>query len=155
MPIVRSCREEGGVRISARNSNGAGNLRVYGIPRSAGWCCVMSLIQYEEGSWLEGPKPIRQRAGIGLVNEHSVRNQEAGVGRPRIDAKAAFTPNCLQVVLVYYYKRQSEASTQLVLTEGASMAGTRLQSRGLSCAAGVHRQSARPQSFFRDPRRLR
>ena len=96
-------------------ANGAGDLRVDGVPGAAGGSRVVRLVEDQQGAGTEIVEPVAQRRGVAFVDEQPVRNQEAGDGRPRVDAVAALLPDALDVIAVEDLEDQAEALFQFVL----------------------------------------
>ena len=114
--IVRSCREEQPV-LEARSqiADCSRDLRVDGVLLSAGRCGVVGFVEDQERATQERSQPITQGAGVCLVDQQAVGDEEPRVGGPRVDPKAPFQPDSLHVVLVKDLERQPEAALQLIL----------------------------------------
>ena len=92
-PIVRGRRQEQLVlEAGGEVANGPGQLRVDGVLRAAGRRRIVRLVQDEQGAPLKLPEPVSQRTGVGLVSNEGLGDDEAAVGRPRVNAVAPFLP---------------------------------------------------------------
>ncbi len=96
-------------------ADGAGDLRVDGVLLAAGRGGVVRFVEDQQRAAAEIAQPVAERAGIGFVDQQAMRDQEAGVGGPRVDAEAAFPADSLHVVFVEDLERQAEAAFELVL----------------------------------------
>ena len=116
VPIVRRRRQEQLVlEAGGEVANGPGQLRVDGVFRAAGGRRIVRLVQNEQGAPLKLPEPVSQRTGVGLVSDEGLGDDEAAVGRPRVDAVAPFLPLGGHVVAVVDHERQAEPLLHLVL----------------------------------------
>jgi hypothetical protein len=90
----------------------------------------VGLVEDEEGGDAgELAEPVAQRGGVGLVAQERVRDDEAGVGGPRVDAVAALAAAGGDVVAVEMTKvrpkRCSISSCHWRTTEGGQATTTR------------------------------
>ena len=137
--VVRRGRQEQPVlEPRGQVAHGPGDLRVDGVPLAARRGGVMGLVEDQQRAAAEGPQPVAERPGVGLVDQQAMRDQEAGMRAPRIDAEAALAPDPLHVLLVEDRKRQAEAGVEFVLPlqEHRRRAGRR-RSPAPSCAAAA------------------
>ena len=155
--VVRRGRQEQPV-LEARGqvADGPGDLRVDGVPRAAGRGGVVGLVEDEQRAGPEVAEPVAQRAGVGLVDQQPVRDEEPRVRRPGVDAVAALPADAGDVVLVEDLERQAEARAPArPATAAAPTAGRRRRCRGPSCGAAARGRSGRPRWSCRGRRRRR
>ena len=114
--VVRRGRQEQAVlETRGQVANGTGDLRVDGVLLPAGRRGMVGLVQDQQRAAAEVAQPIAQRAGIRLVDQQPVRDQESRVRAPRIHAVAPLAPRPRHVVLVENLEGQTEAGLQFVL----------------------------------------
>jgi hypothetical protein len=70
---------------------------------------VVSLVEDQQGAGPEVAEPVAQRAGVRLVDEQPVPDEEAGVGGPRVGAVPPLAADMDDVVLVQDLEPQAEA----------------------------------------------
>src|SRR4051794_27581985 len=75
----------------------------------------MRFIENEQRAALEVAEPITEWCGINLIDQETVRHEEARVRAPWVYAEAAVLADLLHVILVEDFKCQTEASLQFVL----------------------------------------
>ena len=115
-PIVRGRRQEQLVlEAGGEIANRPCQLRVDRVPRAAGGRRIVRLVQDEQGAPLKLSEPVTQRTGVGLASDEGLGDDEAAVGRPRVDAVASFLPLGGHVVAVVDHERQAEPLLHLVL----------------------------------------
>jgi hypothetical protein len=116
VPVVRRRREEELVVEARRDlAQHAGHLGVDGVLRTARGCGVVGLVEDEQ----RGPgalvgEPVAQGAGVLLVAQEGVRDDEARVRRPGVHAVAALAALGEHVVPVEDHEGQPEAGIELV-----------------------------------------
>ena len=137
-------------------ADGPGDLRVDGVFRAARRGGVVGLVEDEQRAGAEVAQPVAQRGRIGLVDQQPVRDEEARVGRPGIDAVAPLLPDPGDVVLVEDLEDQAEAVLQLLLPleEHRRRAGDD-DVLDLLAEQAVRGRSGRPRSSCRGRRRRR
>ena len=119
--VVRRGGEEQPVLEPRRQvADGAGDLRVDGVLLAAGRGGVVGLVEDQQRAAAEVAQPVAQRAGVGLVDQQAVRDEEPGVRAPGIHAVAALAPDPGDVVLVEDLEGQAEAALQLPPATGAA-----------------------------------
>ena len=74
----------------------------------------MGLIENQQRT-LASAQPIAQRAGVILVAHQRLAEDETGVGRPGVDAPAAFAPHAAHVGPVHHRKAHAEAALHFPL----------------------------------------
>ena len=72
-------------------ADGAGDLRVDGVLLAARRGGVMSLVKDKQRARRKSPELVRKRAGVGLVDQQAVGDEEPRMGRPGVDAVAALS----------------------------------------------------------------
>ena len=90
-------------------ADGPGDLRVDGVFLAARRGGVVGFVEDQQRAGAEVAEPVAQRAGVGLVDQQAVRDQEPRVRAPRVDAEAALAADPLHVVLVENLEDQAEA----------------------------------------------
>ena len=113
MTIVRGGREEQAVlEALGEIPNGPRDLGVDGIALAAGRSGVVRFVQNQEAPGTERTQPVRQRTGVGFVDQQPVRDEETRVRGPGIDPKPTFAANILDVVLVEDFEVEAKAAVQ-------------------------------------------
>jgi hypothetical protein len=74
----------------------------------------VGLVEDEERARLEVAEPVAERAGVGLVAQERVRQDEAGVGGEGVDAVASFAAAGEDEVAVEDGEGEAEAAVELV-----------------------------------------
>src|SRR5439155_9498238 len=92
-----------------------GDLRVDRVTGTARRGGMVSFVEYEERTGPQLAEPVAQRAGVHLVDEETVRDQEARVGRPWVDPEATLLPHPRDVLTVEHDERETEARVELAL----------------------------------------
>ena len=102
------------LEAEGQSADGPGELGVDGNFGAAGGGRVVGFIE-DQQSPLAIPQPIAQGTGIVLVAHQRLAEDEAGVGRPRVDAPAPLPPHPRHVLAVHHLKRQAEAAFHFAL----------------------------------------
>ena len=95
--------------------DGACELRVDRVARTAGWRGVMRFVEDQHPLPTFGRQPVAQRRGIFLVTNQVMRHDEPRVCRPRVNAEAALLAHAADVLAVEHREREPEALFQFVL----------------------------------------
>ncbi len=116
MAVMRRRREEQTVlKAGCDIAHGPGDLRVDGIARPACRSRVVGLVNDEHGARPEVAEPVTKARGVGLVDQKPVRDQEAGVGGPRVDRKAALATHRGDEAAIENDEAEAEARLELFL----------------------------------------
>ena len=91
------------------------NLRVDGVATAARRRGVMRLVEDQEAPGKEVAKPVAERVGVRRVDQQAVRDEEAGVGPPRVHAEPALAAHARQVITVEDLEDETEPLLELVL----------------------------------------
>ncbi len=114
--VVRSCGEEQPVLEAAPEvANGAGELRLDPVTPAAGRGGVVRLVEDQQAARKQVPEPLSERIGICGVGQQVVRDEEATVRPPGIDAEAPFATDLREVLAIEELEHQAEALLELAL----------------------------------------
>src|SRR5690349_9701688 len=88
-------------------------MRINCVPRSARWRCMMRFVEDQQTARMKSPQPISQRAGVGLVDQQTLRYKETRIRTPRIDSESTLPPYALQIVFVENLEPKTKTALQL------------------------------------------
>ena len=86
--VRRRGQEEAVLEAAGEIPDCAGDFRVNGVLHAARRGGVMSLVKDKQRARGKVPKVVTQAAGVGLVGEKAVRDEEPRMGRPGVNAVA-------------------------------------------------------------------
>jgi len=113
--VVGRGREEEAVLEAGREvADGLRESRVDGVLRPRGGRGVVRLVEDEKRAGLEVAQPVAERAGVGLVAQERVREDEPRVSRERVDAIAPLAPAGENEIAVEDREGEAEAAVELV-----------------------------------------
>ena len=132
MAVVRRGGEEEAMLEARREvADRAGDARVDRVARARGRRRMVSLVQDEQRAWtdIDGPlprndrrllvgarlQPVAQAAGVGLVDQQSMGDQEPWMGLPRVDAEAPLLAHAADVLAIEDLEDETEPLLHLVL----------------------------------------
>ena len=116
MAVVGSGREKQPVlEPSGQIAHRAGELGVDRKFRAARRRRVVGLIKDQQRLLALIAEPVAQGPGVGLIAHKRLANDEAGVGRPRVDAPAPLPTHLGDVLPVQHGKTQPKAALHLPL----------------------------------------
>ena len=114
--VVRRGREEEAMLEAAGEvAHGAGELRLDAVAPAARGRGVVRLVEDQQAPGQHRPEPLPHRVGVGRVDQQVVRDQEAAVRAPRVDAEAALAAHPRQVGAVEDLEHEAEALLELGL----------------------------------------
>jgi len=99
----------------AEVANGAGELRLDPVTPAARRGGVVGLVQDQQASREQPPEPFAERIGVGRVGQQVVRDEEATVRSPGIDAEAPFAADLRDVLAIEKLEHEAEAFLELPL----------------------------------------
>lgn len=103
------------VQGAGADGGAAGELAVDAAAAAGGGGGVVGFVQDQEVAGAVLVEPLGQGAGVGLVDQQAVADQEAAVGAPGIDVEAALAADLGEVGAVEDHKQEPETLIQLCL----------------------------------------
>ena len=110
-----SGQEQPVLEAPAQVADGAGELGLDAVAAAARRRRVVGLVQDQQAARRQVSEPLAHGIGIGRVDEEVVRDQEAAVRAPRVDAEAPVAADLSQVGTVQDHEQETEALLHLPL----------------------------------------
>ena len=112
--VRRGGEKEAVFKAAGEIADDASELRVDGVARAAGGGGVVGFIEDEQRVRRQGAEPVAHRSAVVFVDEQLVRDEEARVSGPGVDAEAAFLADAFHVGAVHDLEDQAEAGFEFV-----------------------------------------
>ena len=103
------------LEASGQVANRAGELGFDSVASAARGGSVVGLVEDQQAPGQHRPQPLAQRVRVARVDQQVVGDQEAAVGAPRVDTKAALPAHAREIRPVETLEDESEAVLQLAL----------------------------------------
>ena len=103
------------LEASGQVANRASELGFDPVAPAARGGGVVGLVEDQQAPGQHRPQPLAQRVGVARVDQQIVGDQEAAVGAPRVDTKAALPARAREIRPVENFEDESEAIFQLAL----------------------------------------